>query len=255
MPPSDDEARVARLLREARHEEAVPEDVAARLDDVLSDLARERSEAAPPTPGPAATPPDPHRRTDVLPFDPLAARRRRRRSSALLVAAAAVVAAVGIGVAVPSLQSSDEDAATSSEAGGSAEGDFSTDEGRPGASSSVDGQSGPGLESAPQEGNDLGTSRDAAALAPRAGEVLDGGPRELRTTTLEDDVSAVLAEVATDPVPVAGSACAATPGAGGVGILTTYDDVPALLVVDPSTGAARVLGCADGDLLATVGAD
>lgn len=252
MPPSDDDARVARLLREARHESPVPDEVAARLDGVLADLARERSAA---TPSPSPTRSDPEARTDVVLLADHAARRRRRRATTLLVAVAAVVAAVGIGVAVPSMQASDEDAATSDAGGSAASQDLSVESDLPEAPSSVEGQAEPGAESAPERESDLEAARDAAALAPRAGEILDGGSRGLRTDTLEDDVRDTLAAVVADPVAAAAQACAATPGSGGVGILTTYDDVPALLVVDPSTGAARVLGCADGDLLATVGAD
>ncbi|MGZ6753140.1 MAG: hypothetical protein ACXVEJ_06700 [Nocardioides sp.] len=71
------EQEVRRLLAEARHDGPIPEDVAARLDDVLRDLAR--GDAAP-----------------LAPVVPLSSH-RRRRAAGLLVAAAAVVA-LGVGL-------------------------------------------------------------------------------------------------------------------------------------------------------------
>ena len=74
LTPAQDE-EVRRLLADARHDEPMPPEVAARMDRVLDDLAAE-----------------PSRRAPVV---DLAA--RRRRVSSLLVAAAAVVV-VGIGI-------------------------------------------------------------------------------------------------------------------------------------------------------------
>ncbi|WP_395690333.1 hypothetical protein [Nocardioides sp.] len=72
-----DDEQVCRLLAEARHEDPIPPDVAARLDGVLADLRSDR-----PVPSSVAD---------------LAAARRRRRAGVLLAAAAAVVVA-GVGV-------------------------------------------------------------------------------------------------------------------------------------------------------------
>ena len=74
LTPAQDE-EVRRLLADARHDEPLPPEVAARMDRVLDDLSAE-----------------PSRRAPVV---DLAA--RRRRVSSLLVAAAAVVV-VGIGI-------------------------------------------------------------------------------------------------------------------------------------------------------------
>ena len=82
--PTPQEEQVRRLLAEARHTEPMPGDVVARLDGVLTDLARERPGADRPAELPAP------------PAD-LAGARRRRTVRNLLVAAAAVVA-VGIGL-------------------------------------------------------------------------------------------------------------------------------------------------------------
>lgn len=78
MTPQDEDA-VRRLLADARHSDPIPDDVAARLDRALADLADLDVEAG----RPAAT------------VTPLA--QRRRNASRLLVAAAAVVL-VGVGV-------------------------------------------------------------------------------------------------------------------------------------------------------------
>lgn len=75
-PTPEEEARVRRLLADARHDEPMPPEVVARLDRVLAGLADDAA-----APAAAVTP---------LPA-------RRRRAARLLVAAAAVVA-VGIGL-------------------------------------------------------------------------------------------------------------------------------------------------------------
>lgn len=75
--PQDQEVR--RLLADARHDEPIPEDVAARLDRVLAQLAAGDPEH------------DPRRVIELT-------SQRRRRAASLLVAAAAIVA-VGVGLA------------------------------------------------------------------------------------------------------------------------------------------------------------
>lgn len=89
------EEQVRRLLADARHDEPMPDDVAARLDGVLADL-RDPSE----------------------PVD-LAARRRRRTARTVLVAAAAVVV-LGVGISKVDLSSHGQDTVTS-DAGDSAD--------------------------------------------------------------------------------------------------------------------------------------
>ncbi len=106
LTPAEEE-RVRRLLADARHTEPMPDEVVARLDGVLADLAER------PAPAP----------TVVTSLD--AARRRRSRGRALLVAAAAVTV---LGVGTPSLMNaldgmgvSAGDSATSADAPGAAE--------------------------------------------------------------------------------------------------------------------------------------
>lgn len=91
-------AEVRRLLAEARHLEPMPEDVAARIDDVLAGLREQ-----------------PVRRDDVIPISAA----RRRRVGALLVAAAVVV--VGGAVIAPHVSRGGSAAPTSAadSAGGS----------------------------------------------------------------------------------------------------------------------------------------
>lgn len=89
VPPGRDEARVRRLLGEARHDEPLPADVADRLDGVLARL--EAGEPVGPVPGPRTT------RQRVV---ELAARRRRRAASVLVAAAAVVVVGIGLGQVV-----------------------------------------------------------------------------------------------------------------------------------------------------------
>lgn len=74
-PDSPEIADVRRLLAEGRHDEPMPADVAARLDDVIAGLA-ERPRAA-----------------DGASVVPIGSRRRRRAVAGWLTAAAAVVAA------------------------------------------------------------------------------------------------------------------------------------------------------------------
>ena len=90
--------RVRRLLAEARHTEPMPDDVVARLDRVLADLAADPGSQARPAGEPASGP---------APVVHLA--ERRRRAGRLLLAAAAVV--VG-GIVVAPLVSGGSDSAS-----------------------------------------------------------------------------------------------------------------------------------------------
>ena len=93
LPP--EQAAVRRMLEDARHDEPVPPDVAARLDTVLAELSAERGGRAAPSPGAGAPTADPPR--PAAPVVDLGARRRRGVGVALMAAAAVVVAGVGIG--------------------------------------------------------------------------------------------------------------------------------------------------------------
>ena len=97
------EEQVRRLLAEARHTEPMPEDVAARLDGVLADLAAEPAEEVRPRARPAVV-------------ADLAAARRRRTARNLLVAAAAVVL-VGVGLNQVDLEVGGRDADSAASGG------------------------------------------------------------------------------------------------------------------------------------------
>lgn len=105
-PESEDSAEIAevrRLLADAKHVDPMPDDVAARMDDVLAGL-RDATEATP-----AARPHPPA--AEVVPI----AAHRRRRAAGMLVAAAAIV--VGGVVVAPHVHvgSGGSSAATSAE--------------------------------------------------------------------------------------------------------------------------------------------
>lgn len=112
LSPAQD--RVVRdLLAGARHTGPLPDDVAARLDATLADLAAARTAG----PAPSSTPAD--ESSEGAPdatVVPLASRRRRRIGLGLVAAAAVVAGGVAVTQVLP--QMSGEDAATSSEAGG-----------------------------------------------------------------------------------------------------------------------------------------
>jgi hypothetical protein len=98
LDPATD-ARVRRLLADARHDEPMPADVVARLDRVLDGLATERAPAAP-----------------VVEL----ARRRRTAAKLLVAAAAVVVAGVGVGQVLPNLGGSGGSDTQETSAGGAA---------------------------------------------------------------------------------------------------------------------------------------
>lgn len=110
----EQEARVARLLADARADEPIPPEIAARLDRVLQGMAGEHVLRADETPAPVVN---------------LAARRRRRVVTLLAAAAAVVVAGVGVGQLVNSQDNGDSGSAgtaaeNSDDGGGSNDREF-----------------------------------------------------------------------------------------------------------------------------------
>jgi hypothetical protein len=101
-PESPEIEAVRRLLSDARHTGPMPDDVAARLDRALADLAHA---------------PEHQTSADVVPLD-VEGRRRRRRAAGLLVAAAAVV--VGGVVVAPHLARHSANRSSASETAGGA---------------------------------------------------------------------------------------------------------------------------------------
>ncbi|SDC43055.1 hypothetical protein [Nocardioides lianchengensis] len=245
------EADVRRLLAEARYDEPVPDDVAARLDRVLAELVDE---------GPPEKVADQHRVID------LAAQRRRRRVRQLLVAAVAVgVIGVGLGqVGLPSTFQADMDG---SSAGGSA-----ADSGGDSAEAEAEGPAAAaGAPSALDEASPLQRDAPLALTAePLVVEDEDFGSeaqlKSLRRTTLQNLDATLSQEARSSAAPESdesrsaeGYAATPTwftcqPGPFGAGrlIAVQYDGQPAVLAVRPSTGDSSVvelLRCGSGAVL------
>lgn len=225
LTPEQDE-RVRRLLAEARHDEPVPGDVAARLDRVLAELAAERAPAA-----------------GTAPVVDLAARRRRRNAGALLVAAAAVI--VG-GFTVG--QVIDVGGGSSDTAGSAADSPAE----RASESAPTDA-GGSAADAAPTIGQPLRLS--AADLAADVGNQL---PPEVRKDVADGAEVAPGPGALAAPDPAQATSCAtAAPSAYGDGeFFPAYlDGVPAVLALRPPSGTtqrADVLACGTGDALASV---
>ena len=195
--------RVRRLLAEARHDAAVPDDVAARLDATLAGLVADR------------------RRDNVVHLD--AARRRRRRWTTGLVAAAAVVV---LGVSLPRLTdgvSMDGD----SDAGSAADTSTSQDESlsRELEESGADSGGGSAAESAPSD-----------ATAPFSAPVeLDPGKFKQDAVAARDAVAGDQAEIAARPV-----VCGDVPAGAQQVVVVRYRDQDGYLVfesIDDPLGA------------------
>lgn len=225
LTPEQD-ARVRRLLADARVTEPLPREVGQRLDGVLADLTRQRSLGAsasepggPPAPsqsgeeahsGDAATP-APAR---VLPF--------RRRAAQVLLAAAAV-AAIGFGATqvLPGDGGSDDAGGSSADNQVVEENSMVERNSEPPAASSA--------EPSPQdEGDDSdsgGTLQDPpAALPPTLGSDTSG-----------DDLAALLDQgVASAPTTPPG--CAGVPGKDGDRYtLTERDSEPVVVRFRPTS--------------------
>lgn len=205
-PESPEVAEVRRLLAEARHTEPMPDDVAARLDDVLAGLARPTS--AEPT-------------ADVV---PLAARRRRQAAGWLLAAAAVVVGAV---VVVPHLPGR---SAPSPAAGSQAEDSALGNTGNTGNTGETGGKG--NQPTHPQ-------SSESSGVVPLAGKPVVVRPRHFTADALSTrrrlthalsaygDAKAVLA-------------CAGVPG-GQHSVAAEYRNSPAALVyLRPQGGSQTV---------------
>lgn len=285
-PSPADEARLRRLLARSRHDEPVPADVAARLEDVLARLesgavvphdlhddldgyaaAAARAATAPDSPG---GPTAPRARAGST--------RRHRRGLTLLVAAAAVVVA-GIGVdQVLDSTGSGADMATSTEDAGAAEVPDPT-EGRAsdqdlvemeaaeegasafaldGTADSTTGQEGGSLAGTPGAEDLLVVSdrllvveqRTFADVAQRLQRRVDGAPRAVARSQGAD-----LLRDAAPRVQRAWQGCTPPELGPGTPVAVLYDGSPAVLVLRPVEGATQVaalLQCGTGEVLRSV---
>jgi hypothetical protein len=199
----DEIAEVRRLLAEARHTEPMPDDVAARMDDVLVGLSRTQP-VAQPIAQPIAQP--------VAEVVPLASRRRRKTAAALVAAAAVVVGAVLVASHLPHSGSSSSGVAAS--AGGAPSGSTQGHD-----SQSVPGRT-TGKSPAPSAASPTTVVRpghfraDARAAQTR----LRGGYQALESTP----------------------SCAGVPSAGRV-VPAEYRNAPAALVFGPVREGTRVV--------------
>lgn len=229
LTPAQDDA-VRAHLASARHTDAIPPDVAARLDATLASLQQERL--------------GPEQGTPVV---TLASRRRRRAVTALLGAAAAVVAAVGIGQVLPDLVGSGSDSASTadSSSAGSAqapereqedltfqsEGDAAEEEG-----ATKDGQR------ARKQATSPGAAASRAVPALSSAEDIRPQVRALRRDYYLSSF------IAPPTCPVAGVGTSSQ-------VDVTYDELPAVLVYRDPTGGfqrAEIYLCGAGEPLHSV---
>lgn len=228
---AEEEAAVSRILADAAGPLRVPDDVAVRLDDVLSDLVAERADGNPQDAAPAA--------------DELA---RRRRWPRLLLAAAAVVV-VGYGVAsvtgdsslsgtADQATSSDSGAAvTRAEAGGSA-----------GSTTARERSDSAAADSSSARESYAAEQRRSAGSAPEDGggaATLGRFPPRLRSERLDVGVRRALRYLDADATggllldDVEGAQCDAPDLAPGERFLPVlYDGTPAALVARSTRDAA-----------------
>jgi len=246
-PDDQQDAQVRRLLRDARHDQPVPDDVATRLDRVLAQLA-----AGDPAGAPAP--------------DEVAARRRRRAGGLLVAAAAVVVAAVGIGQVVDSGDRASDGDATSAQ--GTTSADETTSAPSEGAlRSTLPRRKAPSPTGDPVEVHADHFTRDARALlrATEGKAAYSAGSgatdSDERAKAYRDQAPAPHAQPApTNELSTAarGNAwfsCDPAPWGPGRLLAVRYDGEPAVVAVRPAAGDTRVvevLQCGTGAILRSV---
>jgi hypothetical protein len=247
----EQEARLRRLLARARDVEPVPDDVAARLDRVLEQLAAEDHD---PAVG-AAHPVD------------LAARRRQRVRTLLVAAAAVVVVGVGVGRLVGT---SSDDSTTTADATSSAESAGDESAALPEAASQDRAEDSAGAEeSAPAESILPDSSDGSASELP--GTLYTASPAPSPPVRLTEDGFAAQAERFRDRRGVRSTERSVVPGPSlsvaesfvcdtadwGPGRLlpALYDGVPAVLAYRAVAGPTQtvdLLRCGTGEVLRSI---
>lgn len=208
---SAEQEQVRRLLAEARHDQPMPDDVAARLDRVITDLADEPRRSA----------------TVVRLAD------RRRRAARMLVAAAAVVA-VGVGGA-QFLQSMGGASESASTAGGAADEPMAAEEAAP--QDSAGGESELTAEpTRPFELRSQRFSRDAAALQAITGDLDADGESS------ESPRGGAMSYADDSSLRRAAKQAVCEPGDWGRGgfFAVVYDGTPGWMVLRPPAGDTQV---------------
>ncbi|ANH37701.1 hypothetical protein I601_1259 [Nocardioides dokdonensis FR1436] len=250
-PSPEEEARLRRLLADARHEAPVPADVGARLDEVLG-----RLEAGEDVPSGISG-------TGVLEF---AAARRRRVASMLVAAAAVVVVGIGLGQVVDLDGAGSGGDASSPEAGAGVAESSDRDESPDRSETSAD--AGEGSKAAQDS---LSSGRSLSRQGPTRGVVvLDGRLPRISEKAFGDDVtrlqqravrdggapSARLERLRGAPRPVLRAWRDCAPAAWGEGILVAVlsGNDAAVLAFRPPAGDSQVvdlLQCGTGGVLRT----
>ncbi len=226
----EQEARVARLLADARVQEPMPPEVAARLDRVLEGMAGEH------VLGPDEVP---------APVVDLAARRRRRVVTLLAAAAAVVVAGVGVGQLVDN--QSGDDADTNSAVNADDEGG--------GVGADQRSEAAPQDQAAPSEAPPLTEDQVRALGEPKK---MTAGSFAAQVRSLQDqpgvrtDASSGMMRGRDLAAPEMDFSCG--PADYGVGKLMAvrYNGMPAVLAYRPPKGNTQVvdlLQCGSGDLV------
>jgi len=204
---------VRRLLADARHDEPMPDDVVARMDDVIAGL---REAPVDGSAEPGATPAE--RADNVVPL----AAHRRRRAAGMLVAAAAIVVG-GIVVAQNHASSTDSETAGS-------------------VAAQDNGLRSPETSPSPrsQRRNDL-ARRGAKVTTPTSQD----GTLVVRPRRFSEDALAgrkLLKGNATDSLLALGFvSCAKVPTGDGEVVPATYQQAPAVLVYRPVSGGSQVV--------------
>lgn len=218
-----DSLAVRRLLAEARLDEPMPDDVAARMDDVLAGLGPLQGLPSSRTSAPAAE--------NVVPI----AAHRRRKVAGLMVAAAAVVAgAVVLGPHLPSSPGS----GSATSAGGSSASNLAGDSASPGSAPELG-----------NTGNDSGlqSSPNAPEAPVRSGRLV---VRDRYFTADARQGRRLL-----DRASERGQVIAPVRGCSGVpdlhdAVAATYRGAPAALVYRDPEGSSQVVDlyvCGSGD--------
>ena len=275
-PSPADEARLRRLLARSRHDEPLPEDVTARLDDVLArlDAGEELHDLHDDLDGYAAA----ARASSTSTAVPARVRRHRRGLSLLVAAAAVVVAGIGVDQVLDRVDSGSD--ATASAAGEAADEVPDPTEGRASDEDLVEMEEsaeayaleGPSSDAATESELDGGAVAGSVA-APEELLVVDGRLTTVREGTFADVAERLQRRLSGAPrtlargqdvrplrdaaprVQRAWQGCTPPEVGAGTPVAVLYDGSPAVLVLRPAEGATQVaalLQCDTGEVLRSV---
>ena len=254
-PSPAEEARLRRLLARARHDERLPDGVAARLDDVLARLEAGELDDEP-----------------LAQVHELAARRRRRAASVLVAAAAVVVLGVGLGQVVDGLGAAGSDDMTAADNASTAESADRT-QGRTDAEDAPAGELPLGeLDTA--EGGAMaydGTAARRGGLLVVEGRLTEVPEAGFTRTAARIQRRVALAPATASSTPQDGTAssleraaprvrrawegCSPVEWGEGVAVAVLYEGDPAVLVFRSPDGESQVvdlLQCGTGETLRSV---